>query len=216
MRFRTIKQRKFKAPKDGEMFLDYVATGRADLVEEYLDKGGNPKVKNCKGETALHIAVAHHQNDILARLLPYFSEEEMDLRNMYGLPVYITAVKYGNEQGAELINKYFKSIKTKPYRFKNYSFKKSIKRAKNNNFKNLVNQISESNSNPVIYPNNQTKNIINLWSYIPKRQSFTNKSKFIPTYNNKNTKVLIMNNKKDKKRRTKKKSNYYITQINKD
>jgi ankyrin repeat protein len=52
-------------------------------VEEYLDHGGNPKVTNCKGETALHIAAAHHQNEILGRLLPYFSEEEMDIRNMY-------------------------------------------------------------------------------------------------------------------------------------
>ncbi len=121
------------------MFLDYVATGRGDLVEDYLERGGNPKVVNCKGETALHIAAAHHQNEILARLLPYFSETELDVRNMYGLPLHITAVKYGNEIGAELISNYYNTVKTKPYRFKNYSFKKSIKK-------------EIPLANPIVYP----------------------------------------------------------------
>lgn len=108
------------------MFLDYVATGRIDLVEEYLDNGGNPKVHNCKGETALHIAVANKQNDILEIVLPYFTEDELDIRDMYGLPAHITAIKYGNENGGRIINMYYKMIKTKPYMFKNYSFVNNV------------------------------------------------------------------------------------------
>jgi hypothetical protein len=211
---RRKTQKKFKKPKNGDMFLDYVATGRTDLVEEYLDNGGDPKVINCKGETALHIATAHHQNEILARLLPYFSEDELDLRNMYGLPIHMTAIKYGNNVAVELINMYYKSIRTKPYKFKNYSFKKSIqKKIGKPQIKNIINELSPSNLNPVIYPNQNIEESINLWTYMPKRQSFTNKSPFIPIYNNKNIKVLKINNKP--RRTRKKKSVYDIKQVNK-
>ena len=206
---RRIIQRKFKKPKDTAMFLDYVATGRQDLVEDYLDNGGNPKVVNCKGETALHIAAAHHQNELLASLLPYFNEDELDLRNMYGLPVHITAMKYGNELGAQIINEYYKSIKTKSYRFKNYSFKKSIKRqSKKKNIEKRLNQLSDSDSKSLIYPANNNQKI-NIWSYIPTRPD-KNKSLVIPLYNNKNTKKIIINNKK-KTRVTKKKPEIIIT-----
>jgi ankyrin repeat protein len=209
-RRKTIKR--FKKPTTSDMFLDYVATGRDDLIEDYLDKGGDVKVRNCKGETALHIAVAHNQNDILARLLPYFNEDELDIRDMYGLPVHITAIKYGNDRGSKLISDYYKSIKTKSYRFKNYNFKNSIRKAtKKNNFKNIIKQLSESNKNPVIYPN-QNREIINMWSYIPTRPN-RNKSPFALSYNNKNTKKIVVNNKK-KTRRTKKKPVYYITKNN--
>ncbi len=112
----------FKKPTASDMFLDYVASGNTKLVEEYLDKNGDVKVRNCKGESALHIAAAHNQNDILAMLLPYFNEDELDMRDMYGLPPYMTAIKYENDLGARIISDYRNSIKTKPYRFQNYNF----------------------------------------------------------------------------------------------
>ena len=116
---RKTMKKKFKQPTADDMFLDYVATGRKDLVEEYLDNGGTLRVRNCKGETVLHIAAANKHNDILEILLPYFNEDDLDIRDMYGLPAYITAIKHGNEDGAQLISQYHKLIKTKPYRFKN-------------------------------------------------------------------------------------------------
>ena len=119
---RKTMKKKFKQPTAEDMFLDYVATGNKDLVEEYLDNGGTPKVRNCKGETALHIAAANKQNRILEILLPYFNEDDLDIRDMYGLPAHIIAIKYGNKDGAQVISKYHKMIKTKPYKFKNYSF----------------------------------------------------------------------------------------------
>lgn len=208
-RRKTVK--KFKKPTNGDMFLDYIATGRTDLVEDYLDNGGDVKVRNCKGETALHIAVAHHQNEILERLLPYFNEDEMDIRDMYGLPAHFTAIKHGNEYGAQLLSQYHKMIRTKPYKFKNYSFAKSIKKGKKqSSFQKILNQVSNSNQNPVVYPN-QNRETVNIWSYIPTRPN-KNKSPVVSTYNNKNTKKLIFNNKK-KGTRTKKKPSYQISRI---
>jgi ankyrin repeat protein len=126
---RTKTMKKFRKPTNTEMFLDYVASGREDLVDDYLDNGGDPKVVNCKGESALHLAVAHHRNKILERILPYFTEDELDQRDQYGLPAHMVAIKYGNEYGAKLLSEYHKLIKTKPYKFKNYSFE-------NNSYKN--------------------------------------------------------------------------------
>jgi ankyrin repeat protein len=207
---RTLKK-KFKKPTNEDMFLDYVATGRRDLVEEYLDKGGSAKVRNCKGETALHIAAANNKNDILEILLPYFTEDEMDIRDMYGLPAYITAVKYGNEVGAKLITTYHKMIKTKPYRFKNYSFASDSAKPLTNNakFKNILNKLSPSDKNPIIYPN-ENEGIINILSYLPKKSKSNSKSPFIAVYNNKNTRKLIISNKK----KASKKHTYHISRTN--
>jgi hypothetical protein len=125
---RTTIKKKFKKPTNEDMFLDYVATGRRDLVEEYLDNNYKHvvKIRNCKGETALHVAAANKQNDILDILLPYFTEDDLDIRDMYGLPPHITAIKYGNTYGAHLISQYHSMIKTKSYRFKNYSFADNV------------------------------------------------------------------------------------------
>lgn len=147
------------------MFLDYVASGRLNLVEEYLDGNGDVKVRNCKGDTALHVAATHHQNKLLESLLPYFNEDELDIRDMYGLPAYMTAIKYGNELGAKLISEYHKSIRTKPYRFVNYEF--------NNNSENIENNPIEIdnliiNGNKIISKinqeslNNITKQLVNI------------------------------------------------------
>jgi ankyrin repeat protein len=209
-RRKTVK--KFKKPSDGDMFLNYIATGQQDLVEDYLERGGDVKVRNCKGETALHIAVAYNQNDILERLLPYFNEDELDIRDMYGLPPHMTAIKHGNEYGAILLSQYHKMIKTKPYKFKNYSFARSIKKGKKQPlFQQALNTVIASNQNPVIYPN-QNRETINIWSYIPTRPN-KNISPFVVSYNNKNTKVLQIIN---KPKRTRKKSLYKIKQMNKN
>lgn len=233
---KTVKR--FKKPTAEDMFLDFVASGRADLIEDYLDNGGDPKVTNCKGETALHIAVAHKRNDILERLLPFFSEEELDTRDMYGLPPHITAIKHGNEQGAHIINEFSKLIKTKPYKFRNYEFNN------NNNWNRPKNQIVYPNVTYNTINNNELKNTINMLKRATKQQRKTRTTKkntitnfnnedlnayldlirqknkpqnksFVPIYNNKNTKVLTINNKKGKKRQTKKKNSYHITQFNK-
>jgi ankyrin repeat protein len=193
------------------MFLDYVATGRRDLVEDYLEKEGNVKLRTCKGETALHIAAAYNQNEILERLLPYFNEDELDIRDMYGLPAHITAIKHGNEYGAQLLSQYSKMIRTKPYRFKNYSFAKSMKKSKNHpSFKQVLNTVSPSNKNPVIYPNEINKSF-NIMSYIPIKSN-KNKSPVVLSYNNKNIRKLVINNKK-KGTRTKKKPSLHISRI---
>lgn len=200
---RNKTHKKFKKPTDADMFLDHIATGRIDLVEEYLDNNGSVKKRNCKGETALHIAVAHHQNDILERILPYFTENELDIRDMYGLPAHITAIKYGNDYGARLLSNYYRMIKTKPYKFKNYSFLKN-----KNSLQEIINKISISNKNPIIYPNQPNKSF-NLMSYMPTKPN-KNKSPVVLSYNNKNTKKFVFNNKK-KTRKTKKKPQITIT-----
>lgn len=224
-RKRQTAKRAFKEPTAEDMFLDYVATGRADLVEEYLDNNMTANIvniRNCKGETVLHIAAALHQNGILEQLLPFFSEDELDIRDMYGLPAYMTAIKHGNPVGATIISRYRKSIETKPYRFRDYSFnkkaakksakkqaKKPAKKPANKSLKNIINGLSPSAANPVINP-------INIWSYIPTRQ-VKNKSPQLNVYNNRNTRtIVIANDKKGKKRQTKKKQAYHIIRLNKN
>ena len=209
---RTLK-RKFKKPTKEDMFLDYVATGRRDLVEEYLDNNGSPKVRNCKGETALHIAVANNKNDILEILLPYFIEDELDIRDMYGLPAHITAIKYGNEAGAKIISSYHKLIRTKPYMFKNYSFASDNAKPLSNNakFRNILNKLSPSNKNPIIYPS-ENRETLNILSYLPRVQKIINKPKeHMSPYNNKNTRKLMISTKKGV---SKKKPKYHISRTN--
>lgn len=209
-RRKTVK-RVFKEPTSEDMFLDYVATGRANLVEEYLDNNMTANIvniRNCKGETVLHIAAALHQNGMLEQLLPFFSEDELDIRDMYGLPAYMTAIKHGNPVGARIISRYRKSIETKPYRFRDYSFnkkvaKKSDKKPAKKSLKNIINGISPLAANPVINPRN-------IWSYIPTRPN-KNKSPQLNVYNNRNTRtIVIANDKKGKKHQTKKKQTYHI------
>ena len=216
-RKRKTAKRAFKEPTSEDMFLDYIATGRADLVEEYLDNNKTANIvniRNCKGETVLHIAAALHQNGMLEQLLPFFSEDELDIRDMYGLPAYLTAIKHGNPVGATIISRYRKSIETKPYRFRDYSFnkkadKKSAKKSANKSLKNIINSLSPSATNPVINPRN-------IWSYIPTRPN-KNKSPQINVYNNRNTRtIVIANAKKGKKRQTKKKQTYHIIRLNKN
>ena len=218
----------FKKPTAADMFLDYIATGRLDLVEEYLDNNtieiGN--IRNCKGETVLHVAAATHQNHMLEQLLPFFNEDTLDARDMYGLPAYITAIKYGNPAGAELISRYHKSIRTKPYKFRNYSFRSmnDIGHLNNNSIdsinqneinrihlKNTINDLSPSSVNPVINP-------MNIWSYIPSRPN-KNRSPHVNVYNNKNTRRIVIENKSKRKsrqtkRQTKKAKQYHISKVN--
>ena len=211
---RTTIKKKFKQPTADDMFLDYVATGRKDLVEEYLDNGGTLRVRNCKGETVLHIAAANKHNDILEILLPYFNEDDLDIRDMYGLPAYITAIKHGNEDGAQLISQYHKLIKTKPYRFKNYSFVQEKRTPNNARLDNILNQLSESKKNPVIYPNQNNKTI-NILSYLPTLSN-RNRPRLTPSpvyNNNRNTKKLIIHN---KKKSTKKRPAYHISRLNRN
>jgi hypothetical protein len=155
---------------------------------------------------------------MLEILLPYFTEDDLDIRDMYGLPAHITAIKYGNEDGASLLSYYHKLIRTKPYRFKNYSFAKSVKQGhraealvNNIRFENIINKISVSNKNPVIYPNQPNKSF-NLMSYMPTKPN-RNKSPVVFSYNNKNTKKFVFNNKK-KTRKTKKKPQITVTYKN--
>ena len=215
-RRKTLKR--FKKPTAADMFLDYVASGNAELVEEYLDKNGDVKVRNCKGESALHIAAAHNQNDILAMLLPYFNEDELDIRDMYGLPPYMTAIKYENDLGARIISDYRNSIKTKPYRFKNYNF------ANNNSLKldNLIingdkitSEIKQASLNKI------TKQLVNISKNKSvkknkvnrelKRLNWTMKNKTPKLEENLNTKIKrivseLMKNKQKTKKVSKKRS----------
>ena len=75
----------------------------------------------------------------------------------------------------------------------------------------MINQIEESHKNPVIYPN-QNKETFNILSYIPRLPNL-NKPRLSPTYNNKNTRKLIIHN---KKKLSKKKPSYHISQRNKN
>jgi hypothetical protein len=201
----------FKKPTAADMFLDYIATGRLDLVEEYLDNNKRIKIeniRNCKGETVLHVAAATHQNRMLEQLLPFFNEDTLDARDMYGLPAYITAIKYGNPAGAELISRYHKSIRTKPYKFRNYSFRSMNDIGNlNNNSIDYINQNETLVANPVINP-------MNIWSYIPSRPN-KNRSPHVNIYNNKNTRRIVIENKsKSKKRQRKKAKQYHISKVN--
>ncbi len=184
---RNKTMKKFRKPTDTDMFLDYVATGRDDLVEDYLDKGGNPKVTNCKGESALHLAVAHHQNKILEIILPYFTENDLDQRDQYGLPAHITAIKYGNDYGSHLISEYHKLIKTKPYKFKDYSFA-------NNSFNNAnKNDNLIINGNKISSTINQ-KSLDNLINKMSKVSEFNKIEKVIKVKNQKRTKTIKKQN----------------------
>jgi hypothetical protein len=109
--YRNKKRKSFKKlpkPTKEDIFLNAVARGDINEAEKYLDEGGDATVRNCKGETALHIAAAHHQNTILGILLPYF-EYNLDIRNMFDEPATVTAIKYGNKAGAKIIFDYFQT-----------------------------------------------------------------------------------------------------------
>ena len=130
------------------------------------------------------------------------------------LPAYITALKYGNEDGAQLISQYHKLIKTKPYRFKNYSFVQEKRTPNNARLDNILNQLSESKKNPVIYPNQNNKTI-NILSYLPTLSN-RNRPRLTPSpvyNNNRNTKKLIIHN---KKKSTKKRPAYHISRLNRN
>jgi hypothetical protein len=223
----TKKQKRFREPTNEDMFLNAVASGRVEDVESYLNSGGDPHVTNCKGQTAIHLAASHHRYPILEMLLRYYDEDQLDARDMYGLTPFITAIKHQNSKATKIIADYWESVRTKPYKFKPYSFNtsdnknRSVKSVpKYKSFNEIVNSIRPSNKNPIIYPsnNNVENSIVNsisnnnnanflknndlFFGYLPKKQAnssmkYSNNNN---NYNNtRNTKRITIRNKKAKK-----------------
>jgi hypothetical protein len=199
-KYRNQKRKSIKKiakPTKGDLFLNAVARGDVNEVQKYLDEDEDVTVYNCKGETALHIAAAHHQNAILGILLPYF-EYKLDIRNMFDDPAYITAVKYGNKEGAEIILDYFKN-KSNEY-IQNSSTNNIITlqnpivtpegiitTANKLSLNNFINTIKE-------YDNNIPKNIVkNKNNKTQKRSKVGVKKELKKTIKNKVPSVLPLN-----------------------
>ena len=53
------KIRHFREPKPGDVYLDAVSRGDTAAIEDYLNRRGRPEYTDCKGQTALHIAIQH-------------------------------------------------------------------------------------------------------------------------------------------------------------
>ncbi len=223
------RKHKFKEPSKGDMFLDAVAAGRLDDIEQYLDEGGDPKYTDCMGQTAIHKAVAHKKNDILDMLLVYFNEDELDARDMYGLPAHLTAMKFDNPVGLRKIANYRRNITQKPYFYKNYSFNSNSSNV-NNYINNVNNYKTESKSKTKTKSKSKTKtesksevkryfNFINEDNLIiyPTHKMKTSNYNLTPItefiFNNKNIKSLKINA-PTKKRRSKKSNKVTVTKRN--
>lgn len=123
-RIRQRKQRvkHFREPKEGDKFLNAVALGEEKEVEDYLERGGSPHWTDCRGQTAMHVAAQYKQNKILERLLPFFDDEQLNQRDMYGRAAWKVAYFFSNGRGMHLLENRPVNV-LNPRMYKSYSFK---------------------------------------------------------------------------------------------
>jgi len=185
---KRIRARHFKEPSKKDVFLEAVATGNIEYIRKYLDADESVKVRNCKGDTVLHIAAKNKQNKLLKYFLPYFDKEELDTRDMYGYPAHIVADKYNNKTGVALIEKYRREITNSPYLYKDYTFRQAIPK--------LPAPTILKRKTPVRKTVNANENL-----YIVRKSS-TNKSReqYVPVFNSKNMREIQVEQKKRKRR----------------
>ena len=123
-RIRQRKQRvkHFREPKEGDKFLNAVALGEEKEVEDYLERGGSPHWTDCRGQTAMHVAAQYKQNKILEMLLPFFDDEQLNQRDMYGRAAWKVAYFFSNGRGMDLLENRPVNV-LNPRMYKSYSFK---------------------------------------------------------------------------------------------
>lgn len=175
------------------MYLDAIAHGDLEFVEQYLDSGNDALYRDCLGRTGLHIAAAHNQPEIAKTILPYFTSKDLDMRNSFGRPAGELNRRIGT-----IIEGYHKRMFKRTPRHKPYSFaKNSVQRQSP---KRQTRRASPQQlGNPVIYPNENEVNAMNLY-YSPKFNTYQT-SPYIPVYHNRNTKRVTVVNKKTRKNR---------------
>jgi len=132
IRQRKQKVKHFREPKEGDLFLNAVALGEEKEVEDYLERGGSPHWTDCRGQTAMHVAAQYKQNKILERLLPFFDDEQLNQRDMYGRAAWKVAYFFSNGRGMHLLEN--RPVNTmNPRMYKSYSFKQKVNKAKKAN-----------------------------------------------------------------------------------
>jgi ankyrin repeat protein len=186
IRQRKQKVRHFREPNAGDMYLDAVSCGDAAVIEDYLDRNGRPEYADCKGQTALHIAVRHGHHSMLTALIRHFNSNQIDQRDMYGLSARKVAESLGDDEAEEIINNYLYELQTSPYVNKSYSFKK---RAKKESLKSAsIKKGSLKSASP------------NVWNmmYLPEKKESIKRSPIV--YRNENKKQVYVQEKKTRKR----------------
>jgi ankyrin repeat protein len=202
---RRIRARHFKQPTKKDLFLEAVATGNIEYIKKYIEDGENVKVRNCKGDTVLHIAAKTKQNKLLKYFLVYFSKEELDTRDMYGYPPHIVAEKYGNKIGAKLIEKYREEVTNSPYSYKEYSFRQPVPKLPPTMHK------ADRRSSSKNKQKNQNQNL-----YIV-RKTPQSREQYVPVFNSKNMKEVQVQQKKARRKvvnATSQRNNTYKNNIN--
>lgn len=181
IRQRKQKVRHFREPKAGDLFLDAVSRGDTAAIEDYLDRNGRPEYADCKGQTALHIAIRHGHHDILAALIRHFNSNQIDQRDQFGLSARGVAELLGDKRGVQIINNYLYELQTSPYVNKSYSFKKRVKKAS-------PKKASIKKGSP------------NVWNmmYLPEKKESIKRSPIV--YRNENKKQVYVQEKKTRKR----------------
>lgn len=181
--------RKFKQPNLGDMYLDAIAHGDSEFVEQYLDSGNDALYRDCLGRTGLHVAAAHNQPEMAKALLPYFTAKDLDMRNSFGRPAEALHRRIG-----DIIDEHHKRMFKRAPRHKPYSFAKdSIQRQTPK--RQMRKASPQQLTNPVIYPNEA--NAMNLY-YSPKFNTHQ-APPYIPVYHSRNTKRVTVINKKTRK-----------------
>lgn len=164
------------------MYLDAIAHGNAEFVEEYLDGGNDALYRDCLGRTGLHVAAAHNQPEIAKELLPYFTAKDLDMRNSFGRP----AGELNNRIGVIIEGHHKRMFKRTP-RYKPYSFaKSSLKKTRR-----AASPLSQE------YPNETDATTL----YYSPKFNIQERPQYIPVYNNRNTKRVTVIDKKARKGR---------------
>ena len=188
IRQRKQKIRHFREPKPGDVYLDAVSRGDTAAIEDYLNRRGRPEYTDCKGQTALHIAIQHQQYGILAHLIRLFDSGRLDQRDMFGLSARGVAQQLQDEKAVEIINNYLYELQTSPYVNKNYSFKKPLKRTKKASLKTLSDKKSLSNKKSL-----SKNNSWNMMSYFPEKRPSIKRQPIV--YRNENKKEVYVQEK---------------------
>lgn len=180
IRQRKQKPKHFRAPKEGDLYLDAVSRADTEQIEAYLERSGRPEYADCKGQTALHVAIRHKHPVILAALIRLFDNNQIDQRDMYGLSARKVAEELHDDKSVQIINNYLYALQTSPYVNKSYSFKKRDK--KRASIKNNV------------------RNEENLWNmmYLPEKKLSVKRSPII--YRSENKKQVYVQEKKTRKK----------------
>jgi hypothetical protein len=84
--------------------LKFVASGTADDVKVMLDRGADPNARNGRGQTALSVAVARYDNEIIKLLLA--KGANVNVADTEGNTPLMLAAAGNNQEGARLLLDY--------------------------------------------------------------------------------------------------------------